>query len=80
MPYRHQLDYHVPRDATAIPSLNLLAAFAAAGSRDSPGPLSPSVYWWRPHALERVSTVDDDGIKIEVRPELTDVLNQITKD
>lgn len=80
MPYRHQLDLHVPRDASAIPSLQLLAGFAAAGYRDSAGPVSPSAYWWRPDALERVSSIDDDGIRIEIGPELAATLNRITAD
>jgi hypothetical protein len=76
-PYRHQLDLHVVRDVTAVPSLQLLAGFAHAGFGDSAGPVSPSVYWWRPHAIERVSTVDDDGVRIEVGPELGELLNRL---
>lgn len=79
VPYRHQLDFHIPRDADAIPSLQLLASFAAAGYRDSAGPVSPSAYWWRPHAIDRISVLSDDGIRIEVSPELTEILNQITE-
>jgi hypothetical protein len=79
MPYRHQLDFHVPRDITAIASVQLLAEFAAAGYRDSAGPVSPAVYWWRPQALERVSVVTDDGISIDIGPELGDVLTRIAE-
>ena len=78
MPFRHQLCFHVPRDETAAPSLHLLAGFAATGNRDSAGPVSPSVFWWRPQSLERISIPDDDGIRIEVGPELGDLLNRVS--
>lgn len=77
-PNRNQLDYHVPQDATVVASLQLLAGFCASGYRDAVGPLSPSVFWWRPGRIERVSRVTDDGLAIEVGPDLTDLLNRLT--
>ena len=77
IPHRSQLDFHVPRDQSAIASLKLLAGFAAAGFRDSAGPVSPDVFWWRPGGIERVSTTTIDGTHIEVGPDLTDVLNRL---
>lgn len=57
VPNRHQLDFHVAADSRAIPALNTLAAFTAAGYRDSAGGVSPNVYWWRPSGLRRISTL-----------------------
>ncbi len=76
-PFRHQLAFHVLQDATAIPSLNVLAGFARAGFDDAPGPVSPDVFWWRDGTLEKLTVNEPDGIRIEVGPELTDVLNEL---
>jgi hypothetical protein len=79
VPYRHQLDFHVVADARAIPSLNMLAAFTAAGYRDSAGVVSPNVYWWRPSGLQRISALTPDGPQIEVDAELQSVLEALTQ-
>jgi hypothetical protein len=79
VPNRHQLDFHVVADARAIPSLNTLAAFTAAGFRDSAGVVSPNVYWWRPSGLRRISTLTPDGPRIEVDAELQSVLETLTR-
>jgi hypothetical protein len=78
IPYRNQLDYHIPHGATVVQSLQLLAGFAASGYRDSAGPVSPSAFWWRPGRIEQVSRVTDDGISIEVGPDLAEILNRLT--
>jgi hypothetical protein len=77
VPNRHQLDFHLAADARAIPSINVLAAFTAAGYRDSAGVLSPNVYWWRPSGLRRISTMTPDGPRIEVDAELQAVLETL---
>lgn len=79
VPNRHQLDFHVVADARAIPSLSTLAAFTAAGYRDSAGVVSPNVYWWRPSGLSRISTLTPDGPRIEVGAELQAVLETLTR-
>jgi hypothetical protein len=79
VPNRHQLDFHVVADARAIPSLNMLAAFTAAGYRDSAGVVSPNVYWWRPSGLRRISTLTPDGPRIEADTELQSVLEALTR-
>ncbi|MFE2596999.1 hypothetical protein ACFXCZ_10930 [Streptomyces sp. NPDC059396] len=61
MPFRHQLAFHVIRDRTMIPSLNAMAAFAASGYEDTPGAISPYVYWWRGGTLTQLSDEDEDG-------------------
>jgi hypothetical protein len=79
VPNRHQLDFHVVAGARAIPSLSTLAAFTAAGYRDSAGAVSPNVYWWRPSGLRRVSTLTPDGPRIEVDTELQTVLETLAR-
>jgi hypothetical protein len=61
MPFRHQLAFHVIRDTTVIPSLNALASFAASGYQDTPGAISPYVYWWHGGVLTQLSEEDEDG-------------------
>ncbi len=61
MPFRHQLAFHVIRDATMIPTLNAMASFAASGFEDTPGAISPYVYWWRGGTLTQLSEEDEDG-------------------
>jgi hypothetical protein len=77
VPFRHQLAFHVLQDATAIPSLNVMAAFARAGFDDAPGPVSPDVFWWRDGSLDKLTVNDPDGIRIDVGPELADVLDEL---
>lgn len=79
VPNRQQLDFHVAADARAIPSLNTLAAFTAAGYRDTAGALSPNVYWWRPGDLRRISRFTQDGPVIEVDEELLAVFEELTR-
>ncbi|MFI1508708.1 hypothetical protein [Streptomyces sp. NPDC020597] len=59
--HRHQLAYHVVRDSDVVPSLNLMARFAAAGHEASPGALSPSVFRWHEGEFTEVATSDDAG-------------------
>jgi hypothetical protein len=73
------LDLHVAADARAIPSLNVLAAFTAAGYRDAAGVVSSNVYWWRPSGLKRISTLTPDGPRIEVDAELQAVLETLVR-
>jgi hypothetical protein len=77
VPFRHQLNFHVLADATVIPSLNTMTGFAAAGFRDSAGPVSPNVYWWRAGQLEQVSRSTPDGPVVEVGSELAAVLERL---
>jgi hypothetical protein len=79
VPNRHQLDFHVAADVRAIRSLNMLAAFSAAGYRDAAGVVSPNVYWWRPSGLRRISTLTPDGPVIEVDSELSSVLEALAR-
>jgi hypothetical protein len=69
LPHRHQLAYHVILDGDVLPSLNLMARFAAAGHEESPGALSRSVFWWRDGESTEVATSDDAGAHVRLTEE-----------
>ena len=77
LPNRHQLDFHVLRDATALPSLQILSSWALAGFDGAAGAVNPDVYWWRPGECQRLTTVGPDGIRIDVGAELDEVLERL---
>lgn len=79
LPFRHQLAFHVIRDSSVIPSLNAMAAFAASGYADTPGAITPFVYWWRDGTLTQLSDrdVDGDGLRIVVGGEFQDLLERL---
>jgi hypothetical protein len=79
MPFRHQLAFHVIRDIGLIPALNGMTAFAAAGHADSPGAISPFVYWWRDGTLTQLSDRGEDGtgLRIVVGGEFQELLERL---
>ena len=80
MPFRHQLAFHAIHDAGVIPALNAMASFAASGYADTPGAISPYVYWWRDGVLTQLSRKDGDGLLITVGEEFQDVLERLVPD
>lgn len=79
VPNRQQVVWHLVRDASVIPTLPAMAGFAAAGFSDSPGPLSPHVYWWNGHGYQQLTRYDDDGnATIVVDAEFQAVLEELT--
>ncbi|MFF2062468.1 hypothetical protein ACFVWZ_11830 [Streptomyces sp. NPDC058200] len=81
IPFRHQLAFHVIRDMTMIPSLNAMAAFAASGFEDTPGAISPYVYWWRGGTLTQLSDEDEDceGLRIVVGDDFQELLERLVE-
>ena len=79
VPNRHQLDFHVLRDATALPSLQVLVGWALAGFDGAPGAINPDVYWWRPSGCQRLTSVGPDGIRVDVGHELDEVLERLER-
>ncbi|MER5888247.1 hypothetical protein ABT160_30870 [Streptomyces sp. NPDC001941] len=79
MPFRHQLAFHVIRDTGVIPSLNAMASFAASGFTDTPGAISPYVYWWRGGTLTQLSDRDEDGdgLRIVVGDDFQELLERL---
>ncbi|MER6997102.1 hypothetical protein [Streptomyces sp. NPDC000410] len=82
LPFRHQLAFHVIRDAGVIPSLNAMAAFAASGYEDTPGAITPYVYWWRAGTLTQLSDRDADGegLRIVVGEDFQELLERLVED
>ncbi|MFJ2442976.1 hypothetical protein ACIOWG_21525 [Streptomyces sp. NPDC087658] len=78
MPFRHQLAFHVIRDATVIPSLTSMVSFAAEGYEDTPGAVSPYVYWWRGGTLTQLSAKDEEGLRIVVGDDFQELLERLT--
>lgn len=73
LPHRHQLVFHVVRDRSVAPSLHAMARFAAVGFEESPGALSPSVFWWHEGSFTRVATQDSVGLHIKLTQEAMDL-------
>ncbi|KAB2811259.1 hypothetical protein F9L07_04955 [Pimelobacter simplex] len=79
VPNRHQVAWHLVRDATVVPVVQAMARFAALGFGDAPGPLSPHLYWWDGGGYQQLSRLDDDGaLSIVVGPEFQLVLEELT--
>ncbi|MEU8525890.1 hypothetical protein AB0C77_09900 [Streptomyces sp. NPDC048629] len=79
MPFRHQLAFHPIRDTGIIPALGAMASFAAAGYADTPGAISPYVFWWRDGTLTQLSDYDEDGdgLRIVVGGDFEDLLERL---
>ncbi|MFJ9381502.1 hypothetical protein [Streptomyces sp. NPDC101455] len=73
LPHRHQLVFHAVRDSNVAGSLHAMARFAAMGFQQSPGALSPSVFWWHKDSFTRVATQDAAGLHIELTQEAMDL-------
>lgn len=79
VPNRHQLVWHHIEDAGVIGALEGMATFAPLGFEDSPGPLSPHVYWWSGKEYHQLTFEDEDGTRaIRVEPEFAAVLEAVT--
>lgn len=81
MPFRHQLAFHVIRDAGVVPSLAGMAMFAASAFEDTPGAISPYVYWWRGGVITQLSqkgAEGDDEVRIVVDDDFQEVLARLT--
>ncbi|KRA32483.1 hypothetical protein ASD81_13045 [Nocardioides sp. Root614] len=81
VPNRHQVVWHMIRDSSVITALNGMAHFTVMGFSDSPGPVSPHVYWWDGSGYEQLTRIDGTGaIAIHAGPAFTDVLNTLMAD
>ena len=79
VPNRHQVAWHLVRDARVLTVVPAMARFAALGFADAPGPLSPHVYWWDGAAYQQLSRLDDEGaLAIVVSPQFQRVLEELT--
>jgi len=80
VPACRHLAVHVIRDKSVVPSLQLMARFAASLYDSAAGPLSPSLFWWRDGTWETVSRTGPDGeVEIVLTDELRRLLNQLAR-
>jgi hypothetical protein len=78
IPNRHQVVWHLIRDLSIVHALNGMAHFTVLGFSDTPGPVSPHVYWWTGSQYEQLTQIDDQGhIAVHAGPAFTDMLNQL---
>jgi hypothetical protein len=78
LPNRHELVLHILRDANAVHALHALAGYTAETFVETPGPLTPFVYWWRKGNLLQVTDLDATGtVRVEVTAELGEVLARL---
>lgn len=78
VPHRHVALVHTIRDLGVIEAVNQLAPNAARLHAESPGPISPSVYWVRDGGFERLAVVAGErGTTLVPSDELMDVLNEL---
>ena len=78
LPNRHELVLHVLRDATAVHALYTLVGYTAETFAETPGPLSPFVYWWRKGTFTQVTDTDESGaFRVVVVAELGEVLARL---
>ncbi len=79
LPFRHQLAFHPIRDTTIIPALGAMASFAATGYEDTPGAISPYVFWWRDGTLTQLSEHDEErgDLRIVVGDDFQELLERL---
>ena len=81
MPDRHHLLLHPIDDGSILPALQGMASMVAEFYASAVGGVSPSVYWWRDGALERLSSFDDEGhLRVDVREAFGEVLDRLATD
>lgn len=78
MASRYQVAVHPIRDATVLSSLQHMAKFTALGYQDTPGPLSPHVFWWHDGQWEQLTAINaDNGIVVTVSDEFASILEEV---
>ncbi|MFI9585726.1 hypothetical protein ACIHCQ_28635 [Streptomyces sp. NPDC052236] len=79
IPFRHQLAFHAIHDTGMVSALNAMASFAASGYADTPGAISPYVYWWREGTLTQLSDRDEDGdgLRLVVGDDFQELLERL---
>ncbi len=79
VPNRHQVVWHIIKDATVVAAVNGMARFAALGYSDSAGPISPHLFWWNGTCYEQLTYMTEDkGLTIQVSPAFQTVVESAT--
>jgi hypothetical protein len=78
VPTRHHLIWHELVDIRALEALNVLLELAPQMHHAGPGPLSPTVYWWRDGQLTQLpATSTDDGVVLHPPDDFVDLLKRL---
>ena len=73
MPSRHQLAFRVAHDSEFLNAVRAMTDYAAGCYTNSKSPLSPNIYYWWPHGLDRITFPKEDGaIEIRIGGEIMD--------
>jgi hypothetical protein len=79
VPTRHQLAFHVIRDAGVMHTLPAMARFALTVFDSGVGPVSPHLFWQKDGQLHLLSRLDEDGtLRIEVDGPFAEVLERLS--
>ncbi|MHA7268723.1 hypothetical protein [Arthrobacter sp. HLT1-20] len=80
IPNRHQVVWHIIKDATVVAAVNAMAHFTALGYSDSAGPISPHVFWWNGRGYEQLTHMTEDGgLTIQVSPAFQAVVEAVAE-
>lgn len=78
VPFRHMLAFHPVEAIDVIGAVQRLAGFTVSMYNDSPGGVSPFVYWWRDGELTQLTGLDEEGrVQVLAGGEFTAVLNEL---
>ena len=61
VPNRQEVAWHMVRDASALTALDGMTFYASMAHADSPGPLSPHVFWWSGEGYRQLTRRAADG-------------------
>ncbi|HSE10804.1 MAG TPA: hypothetical protein VLB29_19225 [Nocardioidaceae bacterium] len=79
VPIRHMVAFHPIEGVDVLDAVQRLTGLTASMFNDTPGGVSPFVYWWRDGELTQISAFDDeDKLQVLVDGELSDVLNELS--
>lgn len=82
VPYRHQLAFHVVRDARVLPTVEAMVRFAVAGFDDGVGSISPHLYYRSAAGeLQQLTSLGNDGdVAVLVEGPFAQALEQVMPD
>lgn len=80
VPHRHLLLWHTVESLDVVNVVGAMARLAADQYADSPGSISPHLYWWDGTGYQQLTHVAEDGTaSIVVSPELQHVLEELAE-
>lgn len=79
IPYRHQLAFHVVRDASVLPTVEAMVRFSIAGYDDGVGSISPHLYYRAASgALQQLTVHGEEGeVSVHVEGAFADAIEAV---